>query len=83
MRTPAKSRPAPSCALGNEYCAPTFSQPPPFITYLISANDTSLIDWKRSVHELEMIDPGATFVDDEVVLVIPFSKVSVVEESTT
>lgn len=53
------------------------------ITYLISANDTSLIDWNRAVHELEMIAPGATFVDDEVVSVIPVSKVAVVEESTT
>lgn len=53
------------------------------ITMLIKANDTAAIDWKRAVHELEMIKPGATFVDDEVVCLIPVSKVTVQEESTT
>lgn len=53
------------------------------ITMLISANDTAAIDWKRAVHELEMIKPGVTFVDDEVVCLIPVSAVTVQEESTT
>lgn len=53
------------------------------VSYLISANDTAGFDWKRGIHELEMVKPGATFVDDEVVKIIPVSTVTIYEEGTS
>lgn len=53
------------------------------INYLITANDTALISWNRAVHELEVIKPGATFVDDEVVKLSTVSKVTIHKEVTS
>jgi len=53
------------------------------VSYLISANDVAAFEFRRGVHELEMVKPGATFVDDEVIKLIPVSDVTIHQEGTS